>query len=155
MEYGIVIGVGVNVFILLLKSLRPRVTVHYLMDRDTRVKYLLLLPDQGLCFPGVDFIRDKVNKIVQRHPDYPVTVVQCDKWTQWDYTAASSIATLAKNFEKMGKRLVLFRQPSCWNEAFERLGVKVPVCCNNSAELYQVLHDVQADRDKLNGIRNK
>ena len=155
MEYGIVIGAGVNILIMLLKSLRPRVNVQCVTHKGSKVKYVLLRPDQGLFFPAVDYIRDKVNKVSRMYPNYPVTVIECDKWTKVDYTSASCMATLAAKEAKMGRTLVMFKQPACWDEAFERLGGKVPVCCPNWNELNEVFQNVSNEiKVEKNGENN-
>ena len=138
MEYGILIGAGVNVLMVLIKSLRPRVTVQCLTDKETRVKYVLLQPDQGLYFPSVDYMRDKVNKISTQYPNFPVTVIDCEKWTHWDFSAANTIASLGGNYARMGKKLVLFKASSSWTVALDNLGSTDTVCCANAQELREV-----------------
>ncbi|CAG7728716.1 unnamed protein product [Allacma fusca] len=135
MEYGIAAGVGVSALIILLKSMRPSMAIHLLTDRATKVKYILLKPDQGFYFPSVDYVRDSVNKYARRYLNYPVIVVQCDKWTHWDYTAVNTMIGLSKALEKNGRTLILYRNCQSWVDAIETFGVKQPLCCPNTAQL--------------------
>ena len=139
MEYGILVGVGMSALIILFRSLHPAMTVEFGRDRKTGLKYLLLKPDQGIYYPSVDFIRDTVNLHASRYDNHKFIVLECDKWTRWDFTAANSIISLAKSLEKSGKVLILFKYHQTWTKAFDTLKASKPICCSNVKELCETL----------------
>jgi sodium-independent sulfate anion transporter 11 len=151
MEYGIGAGVGVSVLIILLKSMRPSLRIHLLTDRVTRVKYMLLKPDQGFYFPSVDYVRDSINKYARRYLNYPVIVIQCDKWTRWDYTAVNTMIGLSKSLEKSGRTLILYRNSQSWADAIHTFGVKKPLCCSHTTDLQESFNELKS---KYYGIDN-
>lgn len=65
MEYGIMIGVGVSLAILLLKSLKPGLNSELRIDPGTGISFIYAKPDYGLHFPSVDYIRTSLAKLCE------------------------------------------------------------------------------------------
>ncbi|XP_021913078.1 sodium-independent sulfate anion transporter isoform X3 [Zootermopsis nevadensis] len=99
-EYGILIGVGINLVFLLYPSARPTMHVEK-STTNSGVEYLLVTPGNSLYFPAVDFIRTSVGKaaVKQGSSQLPV-VVDCRFILGADFTAAKGIAALIEDFNK-------------------------------------------------------
>ncbi|CAG7728717.1 unnamed protein product [Allacma fusca] len=134
-EYGILVGVSVSLAILLLNSLRPSMTPEFKIDPETNVHFVLLKPDQGINFPSVDYIRDSVNHIARHYDNYSIIVIQCDKWTRWDFTAANALVFLTKAMSKRGISLVFYKCRPEWYQLLETFGLKDPPCCFHKEDL--------------------
>lgn len=85
-EIGLLIGIALSVSHLLILWARPKTTVKI---KDVEgVQYIRIAPNAGLYFPGVDYLRQKVNVASQR-ANYQVPVlIDCSKITGLDYTSA-------------------------------------------------------------------
>ena len=61
LDYGIFVGVGLHIAIVLYQIARPSVSVELKeVGRDSR--YLLVCPDQAIIFPSATFIRTLISK---------------------------------------------------------------------------------------------
>ncbi|KAM0726407.1 Sodium-independent sulfate anion transporter [Formica fusca] len=111
-EYGILLGVGINLMFLLYPSARP--TVH--IDKcttDSGADYLLITPGNSLYFPAVDFIKQSVGNagIKQGSSQVPV-VVNCRYILGADFTAAKGIKTLINEFSSRKQALYFYNPKS-------------------------------------------
>jgi sodium-independent sulfate anion transporter 11 len=62
MEYGILVGVGISLFALLLESLKPDLQEEMRTD-PSGINYIYMQPESGIKFPSVDHIRSRVTKL--------------------------------------------------------------------------------------------
>ncbi|XP_070162722.1 sodium-independent sulfate anion transporter [Polyergus mexicanus] len=111
-EYGILLGVGINLMFLLYPSARP--TVH--IDKcttDSGANYLLVTPGNSLYFPAVDFIKQSVGNagIKEGSSQVPV-VVNCRYILGADFTAAKGIKTLINEFSSRKQALYFYNPKS-------------------------------------------
>lgn len=109
-EYGILVGVGINIVFLLYPSARPTIHVEkcVVSDKKTSIhtnfspmklhsqtdsgaEYLLVTPGNSLYFPAVDFIRQSVGRAARREgcSQLPI-VVDCRFVLGADFTAAKA-----------------------------------------------------------------
>ncbi|KAF5285567.1 hypothetical protein FQR65_LT13201 [Abscondita terminalis] len=95
-EYGIVLGVGINMVFLLYPSARPTIQCENAMSSDG-VEYILVTPGSSLYFPGIEFIKSSICKAGLASLHLPV-VVDCRHILGADFTAAKGIAALIKEF---------------------------------------------------------
>ncbi|XP_069685809.1 sodium-independent sulfate anion transporter isoform X3 [Periplaneta americana] len=109
-EYGILIGVGINLIFLLYPSARPTIHVEKAATRSG-VEYLQVTPSNSLYFPAVDFIRTSIGKaaVKQGSSQLPV-VIDCRFILGADFTAAKGIAALIDDFNKR-KQPIYFYNP--------------------------------------------
>ncbi|XP_033609062.1 sodium-independent sulfate anion transporter isoform X4 [Cryptotermes secundus] len=112
-EYGIIIGVGINLVFLLYPSARP--TIH--VEKSTThsgVEYLLVTPANSLYFPAVDFIRTSVGKAaVKQGLSHLPVIIDCRFILGADFTAAKGIAALIEDFNKRKQPIYFYNpQPS-------------------------------------------
>ncbi|XP_060521275.1 sodium-independent sulfate anion transporter-like isoform X2 [Cylas formicarius] len=95
-EYGILVGVGINIMFLLYPSARPKVHVEKLVTANNK-HYVVITPGNSLYFPAVDFIKNSVAKAGVLSKNLPV-VVDCQFILGADFTAAKGIAALINEF---------------------------------------------------------
>ncbi|XP_021699412.1 sodium-independent sulfate anion transporter isoform X2 [Aedes aegypti] len=140
-EYGILVGIGLNVIFILYHAARPKLHLDQLIT-PCGIKYLMLTPDRSLIFPSSDFVRNLINKHGLKNQT-PV-VIDCTHIYGADFTAAQVIDTLIKDF-KMRNQMLLF------------LNLK-PSVCNvfEGAELeYRVFYDIEQLEKAIQEIRRK
>ena len=95
-EYGIVLGVGINMIFILYPSARPSIHLKNVMTNDG-LEYILITPGSSLYFPGIEFIKSSIGKAGLASLHLPV-VVDCRHILGADFTAAKGIAALIKEF---------------------------------------------------------
>ncbi|XP_011878239.1 PREDICTED: sodium-independent sulfate anion transporter isoform X2 [Vollenhovia emeryi] len=115
LEIGILCGVGINILFILYHAARPKISVEKLKT-DHGVEYLMLTPDRCLIFPSVDYVRNLVNKYSRRAESVATPVViDCSHIYGADYTAATVIEILTKDFAKRGQPLFFYNlKPSVY-----------------------------------------
>ncbi|XP_012262541.2 sodium-independent sulfate anion transporter [Athalia rosae] len=107
-EYGILVGVGINLIFLLYPSARPTIHVEKCVT-DSGAEYLLVTPGNSLYFPAVDFIRQSVGRAARREgcSQLPV-VVDCRFVLGADFTAAKGIAALINELNNRKQGLYFY-----------------------------------------------
>lgn len=87
----------------------PRQTLH-------GIEYLMLTPDRCLIFPSVDYVRNLVTKYSRRAGSVATPVViDCSYIYGADFTAATVIETLTKDFASRGQPLFFYNlKPSVY-----------------------------------------
>ncbi|CAH0563575.1 unnamed protein product [Brassicogethes aeneus] len=95
-EYGILVGVGINIIFLLYPSARPTVYVEKIKTAGD-IEYMMITPGNSLYFPAVDFIKTSVGKAGVDSKHSPI-VVDCRFILGADFTAAKGISALIRDF---------------------------------------------------------
>lgn len=115
LEIGILCGVGINILFILYHAARPKITVEKLKTLHG-IEYLMLTPDRCLIFPSVDYVRNLVNKYSRRAGSVATPVViDCSYIYGADFTAATVIETLTKDFASRGQPLFFYNlKPSVY-----------------------------------------
>ncbi|XP_037787000.1 sodium-independent sulfate anion transporter-like isoform X5 [Penaeus monodon] len=108
LEYGILVGVGINLAILLYGTARPKVGVTAVMRQDgDEPAYVLVEPRSGLFFPSIDHVRSVVSKAGRGMASGNLTVVvDCKHFVGVDFTAAKGIKGLCMDYEKRHQDLI-------------------------------------------------
>nr|CAD7410851.1 unnamed protein product [Timema cristinae] len=108
LEYGILLGVGVNLVFILYESARPSVHRKELTINGNSV--LLVRPENGLVFPAAEYIRDIIVRSCPQDDQLDFTIVV-------DGTHVFTVdATMAKNMQLLTIDLELRKQPVIfWN----------------------------------------
>nr|CAD7433530.1 unnamed protein product [Timema monikensis] len=108
LEYGILLGVGVNLVFILYESARPSVHRKELTINGNSV--LLVRPENGLVFPAAEYIRDIIVRSCPQDDQLDFTIVV-------DGTHVFTVdATMAKNMQLLTVDLELRKQPVIfWN----------------------------------------
>uniref|UniRef100_A0A8D8SWT0 Sodium-independent sulfate anion transporter n=1 Tax=Cacopsylla melanoneura TaxID=428564 RepID=A0A8D8SWT0_9HEMI len=107
-EFGILVGVAINIVLLLYPSARPSFHVDKLKTSFGQ-EYLQVTPGNSLYFPAVDFIRTNVGRagVKQGSSQLPV-VVDCRYILGADFTAAKGVSALILDFSKRGQGLFFY-----------------------------------------------
>ncbi|XP_025074802.1 sodium-independent sulfate anion transporter, partial [Pogonomyrmex barbatus] len=111
-EYGILLGVGINLMFLLYPSARPTVHIEK-YTTECGAEYLLVTPGNSLYFPAVDFIKQSVGNagIKQGSSQIPV-VIDCRYILGADFTAAKGMKTLINEFSSRKQGLYFYNPRS-------------------------------------------
>ncbi|XP_045476525.1 sodium-independent sulfate anion transporter-like [Harmonia axyridis] len=105
-EYGILVGVAINIVFLLYPSVRPTVHVET-KTTNYGLEYLMITPGNSLYFPAVDFIKTSVGKAGVSSRHLPV-VIDCRFILGADFTAAKGISALIDEFSIRKQPLYFF-----------------------------------------------
>lgn len=97
----------------------------------------MLTPDRCLIFPSVDYVRNLVTKhsIKQAAP----VVIDCSHVYGADYTAATVIETLTKDFAARNQLLFFYNLKPSVSSVFEGLSPKEFIVYYNEEELDELL----------------
>ncbi|XP_067006365.1 sodium-independent sulfate anion transporter [Anabrus simplex] len=155
-EYGILVGVGINIVFLLYPSARPNVHVEKAMSQSGS-EYLLVTPANSLYFPAVDFIRSSVGRagIKQGYSHLPV-IVDCRYVLGADFTAAKGIAALIEDFNKRKQPIYFYNPHPSVVAVFKGANLEEFVHICSQEELDNILqshHDVHEPGSSVNDIR--
>ncbi|KAK0093334.1 hypothetical protein PV326_013778 [Microctonus aethiopoides] len=116
LEVGILVGIILNVLFILYHVARPKISLQKLRS-CCGVEYLMLTPDRCLIFPSVDYVRNLVTKYSHRigNSITPV-VINCSHVYGADYTAATIIEVLIRDFSARGQPLFFYNlKPSVYS----------------------------------------
>lgn len=132
LEYGILVGVGINLLFILYHAARPEIEVEILVT-PKGTEYLMLTPDRCLIFPSVDYVRNLVTKhsIRQKIP----VVIDCTHIYRADYTAAIAVESLTHDFANREQPLLFYNLKPSVAAVFEGLSPKEFVVFYNSNEI--------------------
>ncbi|CAL4077811.1 unnamed protein product, partial [Meganyctiphanes norvegica] len=108
LEFGILVGVGVNLAILLFGIARPKILVHTASREDSNTpSHIVVEPRSGLYFPSVDYVRSCITKAGLREGQGTIPiVVDCSHFTGSDYSSTKGVLALSKDFEKRRQGLI-------------------------------------------------
>ncbi|KAL1495016.1 hypothetical protein ABEB36_010506 [Hypothenemus hampei] len=118
LEIGILVGIGLNLLFILYHAARPKITIEKLTTREN-TEYLILTPDRCLIFPSTDYVRNLVTKHSIRQ-GIPV-VIDCSHIYGADYTAATVVQTLTKDFATRNQPLFFYNLKPSVSAVFEGL----------------------------------
>ncbi|ERL88400.1 hypothetical protein D910_05786 [Dendroctonus ponderosae] len=97
-EMSIVIGAIFNVLVLLKAWSRPGILIEK-RTSEKGLEYLYIKPELGLFYPAADYLTEKVKKHHNKNPTFPIAL-DCYGFIKIDYSAAKSLETLAKTYNK-------------------------------------------------------
>lgn len=116
LEIGILVGIGLNLLFILYHAARPKITVEKLTSHEG-TEYLILTPDRCLIFPSTDYVRNLVTKHSIRQ-GIPV-VIDCSHIYGADFTAATVVETLTKDFAARDQPLFFYNLKPSVSAVFE------------------------------------
>lgn len=107
----------------------------------------MLTPDRCLIFPSVDYVRNLVTKhsIRQAAP----AVIDCSHIYGADYTAATVIESLTKDFANRDQPLIFYNLKPSVCSVFEGLSPKEFVVCYNEEDLDELLKSRDSFKPKI------
>ncbi|KAJ8730050.1 hypothetical protein PYW07_017088 [Mythimna separata] len=140
-ELGILAGVAVNVILLLYPSARPQLEAE-IVTNATGFSYVLVTVGNSLYFPGVEYIRQYVERAAKKQGGCSMPVViDCRYVLGADFTAAKGICALSSSLASRGQPLVLLSPRASVASVFSGAGSNVVVVLTH-AELDSTLHSL-------------
>jgi sulfate permease, SulP family len=113
-EAGLIVGVGVSIFLHLYSTSRPHVAVvgqipgtatFRNVERHTAVTYpgiLSLRVDESLYFPNARFLEDLINQSVAANPDIRHVILECPAVNTIDSSALESLEAINRRLKDGG-----------------------------------------------------
>lgn len=111
----------------------------------------MLTPDRCLIFPSVDYVRRLVTKHSIRQP-IPV-VIDCSHIYGADYTAATVIEILTKDFASRNQLLLFYNLKPSVSSVFEGLSPKDFHMFYNENEIDELLKNNSASKKEYESIK--
>ncbi|XP_059088893.1 sodium-independent sulfate anion transporter-like isoform X2 [Tigriopus californicus] len=145
LEFGILVGVGIQVLIVLYNTARPHLTIELCTLDGPGSDYLMVVIDRSLVFPSVSHVRNIIEKagVRQGESKFPVVVDGGHIFTT-DYTAAKGFKAMAKDFAKRGQKLIFYNLKPSVESVFKRSGGHVLTMANTQDSLHERLRDIFA-----------
>ncbi|XP_063533835.1 sodium-independent sulfate anion transporter [Cydia strobilella] len=153
-EIGILVGVVLNVLLLLYPSARPQMEAE-IVTNASGLGYLLVTVGNNLYFPGVEYIRQYVERAAKKQGGCRMPVViDCRYVLGADFTAAKGICALSSSLVSRGQPLVLLSPRSNVSAVFKGAGSSV-VVVPTANDLERALQDLtgQIAMPLLNGTK--
>ncbi|XP_013199998.1 sodium-independent sulfate anion transporter [Amyelois transitella] len=124
-ELGILAGVAVNVVLLLYPSARPQLEAE-IITNPSGFSYLLVTVGNSLYFPGVEYIRQYVERAAKKQGGCSMPVViDCRYVLGADFTAAKGLCALSNSLSSRGQPLVLLSPRASVASVFSGAGSSV------------------------------
>ena len=129
LEYGILVGVGIQVMIILYQTARPSIHVdlRVLNGSGDQVggEFLYITLDRALVFPSVSYVRHQINKsaISTGQSQLPV-VLDCSHISSADFTAAEGFKAMVEDFHSRSQNIIFYNTAPSVVDTFE--GVEMP-----------------------------
>ena len=107
LDYGIVVGVGLNLLFILQKTARPH--LHHETRKHGSHEVVFVTPDQSLFYSSSEYFRSHVMRLASRHDAAEWIVIDGRHINHVDATVAAGLNTLSKDVEHLNKTLILWR----------------------------------------------
>lgn len=106
LEWGILMGIGVNIAMLLYSIAKPAVKISFVPSDKQPPRYIVATPAHGVTFPSTSHIRTVIRKagIKQGEGNLPV-VIDCSFIDTADYTSAKGIKNIILDYQSRGQPL--------------------------------------------------
>lgn len=140
-ELGILAGVALNVVLLLYPSARPQLEAK-IVSTPSELSYLLVTVGNSLYFPGVEYIRQFVERAAKKQGGCKLPVViDCRYVLGADFTAAKGLCALSSSLSSRGQPLVLLCPRENVASVFSGAGTSVVVVAT-AFDLDRTLQDL-------------
>lgn len=97
-ETGLILGIFLSTFNILIKSARPRVMIY--IERSKNDQHIYVKPSSGIFFPGIDYIREQINiALIKTNFKYSV-VMDLAKISSVDFTSLHGFEAIVKDLKK-------------------------------------------------------
>lgn len=113
LEYGILIGISVNLCFLLYLISRPR--IEHKVLKINHVKALLLRPTNDLAFSSAEYFREKILNLTRNHKA-DVVVIDGEMIKYIDSTVVKNISSTVEELRLQDRHVLLWR----WNREVQR-----------------------------------
>ncbi|XP_058456090.1 sodium-independent sulfate anion transporter-like isoform X2 [Malaya genurostris] len=100
LEYGMIIGIGVNLCFVLYFTLRPQIT--HRIERINNVDLLIISPDQSLIYASAEYLKSQVLKLSLQNP-VDVVVIEGSSVSYIDTTVAKNLVGIVDDLGLQGR----------------------------------------------------
>ena len=114
-DYGIMVGIVMNLLFILQKTARPSIKCEVVKLGSRSL--LVVTPDQSLFFSLTEHLRNKITKSIFNNDQVETVVTDGHYIHHLDSTVAAGIQSLIKDFTYVQKQVIL------WNWNREPMGV--------------------------------
>ncbi|KAL0278534.1 UNVERIFIED_CONTAM: hypothetical protein PYX00_000336 [Menopon gallinae] len=119
LDYGILVGIAVNLVYILYNAARPVIHTENISVNDHNV--LLVRPEQSLSYPAAEYVRDNIMKMCVKETVDTTLVVDGRRMHSIDSTVAKNWKTLTRDLEKLQQNVVFWN----WQESATDTCVKL------------------------------
>ncbi|CAG0895128.1 unnamed protein product [Darwinula stevensoni] len=103
LDYGIVVGIAVDLILLLFDIARPKVVVQKRQLEDHN--YMVIKPEGPIVFPATEQVRNALIKKSRKNLDIPV-IMDCEKISTIDFTSTMAVEATLSDLAERGQDLV-------------------------------------------------
>jgi sodium-independent sulfate anion transporter 11 len=153
LEYGIMVGVGIQVLVILYHAARPKVHVeHRILNGIPNSNYIYVTLDRALIFPSVSYVRNQINKAgVQDGESRLPLVLDCAHISSADFTAAEGFKAMISDFRSRNQPIVFFNTSASVVDTFLGVNIDEFVVVHSSEELLAHIRTLIAQNDEEGG----
>jgi len=145
LEWGILVGVGIQILLILYHIARPSVNVDLrrLNGFSEGGHFLFVTLDRALIFPSVSYVRHKINKAGVREGESRLPLVlDCSHISNADFTAAEGFKAMITDFRRRNQPIIFYNTSPSVIDTF--LGVNI--------EEFVVVHSLDELNEHLIGL---
>ncbi|XP_064092367.1 sodium-independent sulfate anion transporter-like [Macrobrachium nipponense] len=141
LEWGILLGIGVNLAMLLYSIATPAVRISVVPPSKQHAGYILVAPSHGVSYPSITHVRSAVRKagLRQAGGSLPV-VIDCAFIDTVDFTSAKGMKGMIEDFQRRGQTLVFVGMKPKLVKIVSALHEGITVCPS-----FDVLDEILAD----------
>ena len=153
LEYGILVGVGIQVMIILYQTARPSIHVdlRVLNGSGDQVggEFLYITLDRALVFPSVSYVRHQINKaaISTGQSQLPV-VLDCSHISSADFTAAEGFKAMVEDFHSRSQHFIFYNTAPSVVDTFEGVDMPGLIIVQSLEELFDHLKGIESKLQK-------
>lgn len=154
LDYGMLMGIGVNLMFILYNAARPKVRVRNMTIETQDV--LLVTPEQGLVFPAAEYIRDVVFNHSVTTEDGVVVVVEGTNVYNVDSTVAKNMTMLVDDIEIKKQKIIFWNWKHSIQVACQGIDARMSKYFSYEENLECLLQGITAEStgDNTNGTQN-
>ncbi|XP_070180155.1 sodium-independent sulfate anion transporter-like [Littorina saxatilis] len=142
-EYGILIGIGISVLLLLYPMARPKLKVSH------QGNVVIIQPDQGLFFPAIEYIEGKVVNIALADEKPKAVILDMLHISGVDYSSLHGIKSMVVEGAQKGIRVVLCEvNPSVTEEIVHEDITGLKICGSVGEALEELSLQAQSVSDE-------
>jgi len=160
LEFGILVGVGIQVFFILYNSARPSIVIEtQQLHPSPESEYIWVSPDRALIFPSTNYVRNIINKAAVKRRDIPV-VLDCTHISSADFTTAKGFKGMISDFKSRSQPIIFYNTHSSVLDTFLGVNVEDFTIVHSLEELHNHLHALignpneSSEYDRLRSVSN-
>ncbi|XP_031771541.1 sodium-independent sulfate anion transporter-like isoform X4 [Apis florea] len=135
LEWGIIIGIVLNLLILLYFSARP--SVHTEIEQTEDKIAIRIIPEESITFPAAEYFRANIMQLSEKNSLN--VVLDCKNVKRIDVTVAKNLKLLSNDLRLRGQSIVCENCP-------DNIGNILKNCCSRSlnthVQIYKLIHAI-------------